>query len=63
MKGLNYTEVPTTAAESLNGAKETWKDGKLVALDEGRHVTLYLGHRTYTRTEAAPDGEARRRSP
>ena len=62
MKGLNYTEVPTTAAESLNGAKETWKDGKLVALDEGRHVTLYLGHRTYTRTEAAPDGEATERT-
>ena len=56
MKGVNFTEVPTTAAESLNGAKETWKDGRLVALDEGRHVTLYLGHRTYTRTEAAPDG-------
>lgn len=62
MKGLNYTEVPTTQAESLNVAKETWKDGRIVSLDEGRHVTLYLGHRTLTRTEASPDGEAAERT-
>lgn len=57
MKVINYVEVPATQQEDINQGKTTWRDGKCVMLDEGRHVTLYIGHKEETRHEVSPEGE------
>ena len=61
MKVINYVEVPATQQEDINQGKTTWRDGKYVMLDEGRHVTLYIGHREETRHEVSPEGETTER--
>lgn len=40
----------------MNREKTTWRDGRLVAIDEGTHVTLYVGHADAERP--GEDGEA-----
>ena len=44
-KVINYIEVPSTEEQDLNRGKTTWRNGKCVMLDEGRHVTIYIGHK------------------
>ena len=44
MKSINYIEVPAKEAEDVNRIKSTWHGGRMVAIDEGSTVTLYLGH-------------------
>lgn len=51
MRVINYTEIPRTEAEDINREKTVWRNGKCVSLDEGRHVTLYVGHKEETRVE------------
>lgn len=51
MKAINYVSVPATRSEDINPGKTTWKDGKCVSIDEGRDVTLYIGHRESKQTE------------
>ena len=55
-KVINYIEVPATEQDDINRGKTTWKEGKCVMMDEGAHATLYLGHRTETVYDDAPDG-------
>ena len=47
-KVINYIEVPSTEEQDINRGKNTWRGGKCVMTDEGRHVTIYLGHKTVT---------------
>lgn len=51
MIDLNKIEVPTSRDEDYNAAYSTWKDGKFVSLDEGSHVTFYVGHESETTTD------------
>ncbi len=46
MKAINHTEVPSSYEEDLNKIYSKWKNGKLVSLDEGRYVTLFVGHQS-----------------
>lgn len=57
MKVINYMQVPLSEADDLNRDKTTWRGGKIVMADEGRHVTLYLGHMTETVSETTESGE------
>lgn len=41
---LNYTRIPSTPDEDLNKGKSTWRDNKLISIDEGSKITLYLFH-------------------
>lgn len=43
---LNYIVVPSSKEEDVNPKETRWMDGKCVALDEGSHITLFLGHRS-----------------
>ena len=51
MKSINYIEVPASEAEDMNRGKSTWRGGRMVAIDEGNAVTLYVGHTTEERTD------------
>ena len=51
MKSINYIEVPASEAEDMNRGKSTWRGGRIVAIDEGNAVTLYVGHTTEERTD------------
>lgn len=53
---INYVEVASAEAASPTRGKETWRGGRLVALDEGRHVTLYIGHKESPRAGSSGDG-------
>lgn len=53
---LNKTAIPADPA-AIDPNKSTWKDGKLVALDLGDSVELFIGHEVETVTEDVPDGE------
>lgn len=57
MKSINYQEVPSTIAEDCNKSKTTWQDGKLVSMDEGTRLTLFIGHRSIAGT--GDDGTAK----
>lgn len=61
MKVINYMQVPLSEADDLNRNKTTWRNGRLVMTDEGRSVTLYLGHRKETVSKAAGPGEPEER--
>jgi hypothetical protein len=56
MKDVNHIIVPTD--ESEDGMREltTWRNGRLVAVDEGTHVTLYVDHYDYTQIEPQAEG-------
>lgn len=49
-KVINYIEVPSTEEQDINRSKNTWRGGRCVMTDEGRHVTIYFGHKTETAT-------------
>lgn len=55
MKSINYIEIPANEAGDANLGKSTWRDGRLVAVDEGTHVTLYVGHTTKEMTDEDGD--------
>lgn len=55
MKSINYIEIPAKEAGDANLGKSTWRDGRLVAVDEGTHVTLYVGHTTKEMTDEDGD--------
>ena len=57
MKSINYIEVPAKEAEDVNRIKSTWHGGRMVAIDEGSTVTLYLGHTEEERF--SEEGESR----
>ena len=57
MKSINYIEVPASEAEDMNRGKTTWRNGRMVAIDEGNAVTLYVGHADQEQTDA--EGEPR----
>lgn len=57
MKAINYIEVPASEAEDMNRGKTTWRNGRMVSIDEGNAVTLYIGHADQERTDA--EGEPR----
>jgi hypothetical protein len=57
MLNKNYVEVPATMEEDMNKGLTRWVDGKYVSIDEGTHVTLYIGHVTETITDE--EGEER----
>lgn len=58
---INYIEVPSKLEEDINRGKTTWRNGKCVMLDEGRHATVYIGHKEETRYDVPPEGEASER--
>lgn len=61
-ESLNYVEVPLTRDDDANKGKTTWRDDKLVLVDEGsRHVTVYIGHVKATVPEPGPDGHVSER--
>ncbi len=41
---LNKTQVPTTPAEDINPAYTNWRNGKCVSINEGSHITYFVGH-------------------
>lgn len=45
MKSINYQVVPSTMEEDYNSSKTVWKDGKIQSMDEGRYVTVFIGHK------------------
>ena len=55
MKSINYIEIPSKEAEDMNLEKATWRNGRLFAIDEGTHVTLYVGHTTKEMTDEDGD--------
>ena len=55
MKAINYIEVPASEAEDMNRGKTTWRNGRMVSIDEGNAVTLYIGHADQERTDAEGD--------
>ena len=57
MKSINYIEVPASEAEDMNRSKTIWRNSRMVSIDEGNAVTLYIGHAEEERTDA--DGEPR----
>lgn len=56
MKGLDLIILPSSEKEDCNHSHTAWRDGKCVALDEGTHVQLYIGH-TVTALPADDGGE------
>lgn len=44
MIDIGYTAVPRTVAEDLNVDRSVWRNGLYVGLDEGTHMTFYIGH-------------------
>lgn len=59
MIDLNYTEVPSTPEQDGNKGHSRWLGGKCVSVDEGSHVTFYLGHelREDARVESGENSE------
>lgn len=55
---INYIEVPSKMEEDINRGKTTWRNGKCVMLDEGRHAMVYIGHKEETRHDVSTEGEA-----
>ena len=53
---INYIEVPATEEQDINRGKTKWREGKCVMVDEGAHVTLYIGHKTETGTRTTEAG-------
>lgn len=45
MKSINYQVVPSSMEEDYNSSKTVWKDGKIQSMDEGRYVTVFIGHK------------------
>jgi hypothetical protein len=43
---LNYTQVPTTKEEDINTDCTKWLGDRIVSFDEGKYITLYIGHHT-----------------
>ena len=41
---VNYEVVPSKREEDFNSGKTVWRDGRLISIDEGPAVTLYLAH-------------------
>jgi hypothetical protein len=48
---LNYTQVPTTKKEDINTDRTKWLGDKIVSFDEGKYITLYIGHFAETTTD------------
>ena len=44
MKTVNFITVPSDKLEDDNLGRTIWKDGKYISLDEGNHVTIFIGH-------------------
>ena len=40
----NYVTVPARPAQDINQGLTRWLDGKCISLDEGTHVTVFIGH-------------------
>lgn len=53
---LNKVTIPASEAEDVNAGLSTWKGGKLISLDMGDSVNIYIGHESETVKEVAPDG-------
>lgn len=49
---VNYEVVPSKREEDFNPGKTVWRDGRLVSIDEGPAVTLYLAHSQDTAIDA-----------
>lgn len=59
MNFKNTEIVPTTVEEDENRGASHWHEGKYAWLDEGTHVTFYIGHQT----ENTEDGVVTRAYP
>lgn len=57
MLNKNYVEVPSSQEMDDNKDLTRWVGGKYVSIDEGTHVTLYIGHVAETTTDE--EGEER----
>lgn len=53
---LNKVTIPTSEAEDVNAEHSTWKGGKLISLDMGDTVNIYIGHESETVKEESPEG-------
>lgn len=45
MKSINYQVVPSTIEEDYNSSRTVWNGGKIQSMDEGRYVTVFIGHK------------------
>lgn len=52
MIAISKIRIPANKSQDLNQAQSTWINGKLAALDEGTHITFFIGH------ETVPDDES-----
>lgn len=46
MKAINFVQVPSSKLEDDNLGKTIWKDDKYISLDEGKNITIFIGHYT-----------------
>ena len=42
----NYISVPASQEEDINIDVTTWKNGKCISIDEGTHITFFIGHQS-----------------
>jgi hypothetical protein len=47
---LNKVQVPSTRAEDENPDNSMWQDDTCIGIDEGSHITYYVGHESETVT-------------
>jgi hypothetical protein len=48
MIDLNKVQLPATRSEDENPDKSIWQNDKYVGIDEGSHVTYFIGHESVT---------------
>ena len=49
-------EVPASQELDMNREKSVWYNGRMVALDEGSHISIYFGHEEEKRTVYDEEG-------
>lgn len=60
MRTLERQQLPATQAEDINAGLSVWRGGRLVSLDEGGYVSLFIAHEDAVIYERVPsvDGES-----
>jgi hypothetical protein len=65
MKEVNHIIVPTIQTEDAMQDISTWRNKRIVSVDEGTHITLYVDHYDETMVETAeeiPDEQPKERT-
>lgn len=57
MEMLEKIQLPASQAEDINAESTRWKDGRLVSLDEGDYISLYIAHEDAVIDELMPGAD------